>query len=213
VQQVAPAQPEQQVVPPPAPAQPVLAEQPIVQSQAPSPPPAWAGPLPAPQPAPAPFTPSPALAGQLAQQQVALDPQYAEAINLPIPISRARGQTEPMSADEQTSSTIDDTSPERQSWSLPAIAGLAVWAEEAITTLGPRRYHFVLELSSFADLLSDDARDVLASLVDAEALDNDQRPVNVNECLVVLRQLEAIVHGEKVVKLPRRGGPRHRRIR
>ena len=65
-----------------------------------------------------------------------------------------------------------------------------------------------------AGLLSIDAREVLAGLIDADTLSyEDERPLNVNECLVVLRQLEAIVHGEKVVKLPRRRGIGHRRIR
>ena len=103
---------------------------------------------------------------------------------------------------------------ERPSWSLPALAGLAVWAEDALLALGPRRFHFVLDLATFAELLSREAQEVLSGLIDADALSQeDERPLNVNECLVVLRQLDAIVHGEKIVKLPRRRGIRHRRVR
>lgn len=129
-----------------------------------------------------------------------------EADRGPIPIRGTR--------DEPTEEQELDPQAPRPSWSLPSLASLAVWAEDALLSLGPRRYLFVLELATFADLLPADAQDVLAGLIDAEALDQeDTRPLNVNECLVVLRQLDAIVHGEKVVRLPRRRGIRHRRIR
>lgn len=185
------------------------------------------------QPAPAPFTPSaaparlapppgnsepeaPTAAHAKSTQQAAeaeapegdeLEAPEAEemAANEPIPIRPAKQQDE-----------LDAAAPAkaRPSWSLPTIAGLAVWAEDALIALGPRRFQFVLELATFAELLSIEAREVLASLMDADTLSHeDERPLNVNECLVVLRQLEAIVHGEKIVKLPRRRGIRHRRIR
>ncbi len=138
--------------------------------------------------------------------------------NEPIPIRPAEEQVRP--AKQRDEQSLDDAAPdaapvrERPSWSLPTIAGLAVWAEDALVALGPRRFQFVLELATFAELLSSDAREVLASLIDADTLSHEaERPLNVNECLVVLRQLEAIVHGEKVIKLPRRRGIRHRRMR
>ena len=188
------------------------------------------------QPAPAPFTPSaaparlapppgnaepeaPTAAHAKSTQQAAEaeapegdEPEAPEAeemaANEPIPIRPAKQRQ-----DEQS---LDEAAPVKAwpSWSLPTIAGLAVWAEEALIALGPRRFQFVLELATFAELLSSDAREVLASLMDADTLSHEEeRPLNVNECLVVLRQLEAIVHGEKIVKLPRRRGIRHRRIR
>ncbi len=146
-----------------------------------------------------------------------------EADNEPIPIRSAKKQVR--RAKQQDEQSLDEEAAleaapvaaparERPAWSLPTIAGLAVWAEDALVTLGPRRFQFVLELATFAELLSSDAREVLASLIEADTLSHeDERPLNVNECLVVLRQLEAIVHGEKVIKLPRRRGIRHRRIR
>ncbi len=145
-----------------------------------------------------------------------------EPANEPIPIRSAEEQIRPAKkqlrrAEQQDEQSLDeDAAPvrERPAWSLPTIAGLAVWAEDALVSLGPRRFQFVLELATFAELLTSDAREVLASLIDADTLSHEEeRPLNVNECLVVLRQLEAIVHGEKVVKLPRRRGIRHRRIR
>ena len=126
----------------------------------------------------------------------------------PIPIRRGQA----------VGSDVSATQPEQPAdgpaWSLPALAGLAVWAEDAMTTLGSRRFEFVLELASLADMLSEEARDVLLCLVDREpTTEQDERPLHVNECLVILRQLEAIQHGEKIVRLPRRKGIRHRRIR
>ncbi|MCH8007686.1 MAG: hypothetical protein IIC91_02360 [Chloroflexi bacterium] len=236
---VAPIAPTFQV---PATPQPTLAPQisspqpaAVIQG-GPQPGPAWAGPVPESQPAPAPFTPSaaparlapppgnaepeaPTAAHAKSTQQAAEaeapegdEPEAPEAeemaANEPIPIRPAKQRQ-----DEQS---LDEAAPVKAwpSWSLPTIAGLAVWAEEALIALGPRRFQFVLELATFAELLSSDAREVLASLMDADTLSHEEeRPLNVNECLVVLRQLEAIVHGEKIVKLPRRRGIRHRRIR
>ena len=225
------------------PATPQVAPEPTVAIQGTPPPaPAWAGPVPTPQPAPAPFTPAaappplappskqpepeapgvahvaPTKIPQGAAAAEALEAHEPEALedeekpaNEPIPIRPVNQQ------DEQTLEQLaDEAAPvkERPSWSLPTIAGLAVWAEDALMTLGQRRFQFVLELATFGGLLSSDAREVLGSLMDADTLSHeDERPLNVNECLVVLRQLEAIVHGEKVVKLPRRRGIRHRRIR
>jgi hypothetical protein len=57
-------------------------------------------------------------------------------------------------------------------------------------------------------------RDVLGGLADlVPPREGEERPMHVNECLVVLRQLEAILQGEKITKLPRRRGQRHSRVR
>lgn len=208
IQPIAQPVPQTQPEPTPQPA-PVPAPQPS------APAPAWSGPVPEPQAAPEPFwpnSPAPQQAAMTAAapvppqattaQPVELDVDVDEAGREPIPIRKGQAEASPVPAHEGPS------------WSLPAIAGLAVWAEDALTALGPRRFQFVLELASFADLLNEDAREVLVGLIDADSLtSHEERPINVNECLVVLRQLEAIVHGEKIVKLPRRKGLRHRRIR
>ena len=108
----------------------------------------------------------------------------------------------------------DDAALPAVAWNVTTVAGLAVWAEEALVALGPRRYHFVLELATFAELLPQEARDVLAGLAGEAPEDGwGGRPANVNECLVYLRQLEAIVHGERPTRLPRQRGRRARRIR
>lgn len=215
---------------PTPPPQPIL-----IQGALPAAPP-WAGSVPTPQPAPAPFTPA-AAPTPLAPPSIQPEPEapgapHATPTKIPQGAAAAEAledhEPEALEDEEKPSNEpipirakqqdgqLQDEAPvrERPTWTLPAIAGLAVWAEDALVTLGPRRFQFVLELATFAELLTSDAREVLASLIDADTLSyEDERPLNVNECLVVLRQLEAIVHGEKVVKLPRRRGIRHRRIR
>ena len=80
--------------------------------------------------------------------------------------------------------------------------------------LGPRRYQFVLKLAAFAELLTPEAQEVLSGLDESDPSEKpDERSISVNECLVVLRQLDAIVHGERVIRLPRRRGARLRRVR
>ena len=91
------------------------------------------------------------------------------------------------------------------------IASLAAWSEDALRSLGPKRFQIVLELACFADLVTSDVKDTLSNMAelvpDQEA---DERPMNINDCLVVLHQLEAILQGDKVRNLPRR---RRRRSR
>jgi hypothetical protein len=93
--------------------------------------------------------------------------------------------------------------------SLLTIASLLGWADDAITTLGPRRFRLMLELAYFAELLSPEVRDVLRELADlSPSTDDVAGPMNTNECLLQLHQLEAVISGERVTRLPRR---RHKR--
>jgi hypothetical protein len=96
-------------------------------------------------------------------------------------------------------------------WNLLTIASLATWVEESLATLGSRRMALVLELACFAELISPDLRDVLKQMTETEPEQGGDRPSNVNDCLVVLRQLEAILQGEKVQRLPRRRARRRAR--
>ena len=147
-----------------------------------------APPLPDASPAPAPEAPL-SLAPP-AQLPVA---QPAPAAQEPAPLYRA--EPEPPAAPH---------------WDLLTIASLTAWAEDALATLGPKRFQIVLELACFAELLPLEVRTVLAGLADLipEQPQREERPLHINESLVVLRQLEAILQGEKVTKLPRRRGAR-----
>ncbi len=102
-------------------------------------------------------------------------------------------------------------------WNLLTIASLTAWAEDAVKTLGPQRFQIVLELAGFAELLSSDVREVLSSLAELapakESKEAKARPMNVNECLVILHQLQAILQGETVTRLRKRRGGRHSRVR
>jgi hypothetical protein len=95
---------------------------------------------------------------------------------------------------------------------LFTIASLLAWTDDAIAALGVRRFRLMLELAYFAELLSPDVRDVLRDLAGLwPDSDEPDRPVSVNECLLQLRQLEAVVNGERVTRLPRQR--RRRRAR
>ena len=100
----------------------------------------------------------------------------------------------------------DDEEPPEQHWNLLTVASLASWAEEAVETLGLRSFRIVLELACFADLLTPKLRGVLENIgrLSPEQAD-DGLPMNINECLVLLRQLEAIVSGGAVEQPPLRG--------
>ena len=92
---------------------------------------------------------------------------------------------------------------------LLTIAGLMAWAEEAVATLGTERFEIVLELGAATNLISSESRDVLARIAKLVPSNKSMdEPMNVIECLVVLRQLEAILQGENIAKIPlRRSAP------
>jgi hypothetical protein len=95
--------------------------------------------------------------------------------------------------------------------SLLTIASLLAWVEDALSSLGPRRFRLMIELAYFSELLSPEVRDVLCELAQLWPASADpEQPASVNECLLVLRQLEAILNGEKITRLPRRRGARRR---
>lgn len=129
----------------------------------------------------------------------------AETAHVPPPTGSPFAGPVPLRPD----ASAHQESSEGQRTSLLTIAALLVWAEDAIGALGARRFRFMLELAFFGELLSPEIRDVLrdASEIWAKDSDSDQ-PVNVNECLLQLRQLEAIVNGDRVERIPRRRAKR-----
>jgi hypothetical protein len=99
------------------------------------------------------------------------------------------------------------------------VASLASWTEDALDALGAQRFQIVLELASFAGLLPADVRDALKAIAKAmPEPEPKERTMNVNTCLVLLRQLEAILEGEEELehrpkKLARKRASRHSRVR
>jgi hypothetical protein len=124
----------------------------------------------------------------------------AAAVSQPVPVGDS-----PFAEPVQLRAEAHDAVPERPRTSLLTIAALLAWSEDAIAVMGARRFRFMLELAFFADLLSPEIRDVLRDAADAWSKDSDSdQPVSVNECVLQLRQLEAIANGERVERIPRR---------
>lgn len=145
-----------------------------------------------------------------AQQPVAQEPAGPSPDTPPAPLPLPMAQAAPPPQEPTPLYRAEPEPPAPPRWDLLTIASLTAWAEDALATLGPKRFQIVLELACFAELLPLDVRDVLAGLADLipEQPQREERPLHVNESLVVLRQLEAILQGEKVTKLPRRRGAR-----
>jgi hypothetical protein len=83
-----------------------------------------------------------------------------------------------------------------RSWSVQTIAGLVAWADETASRLGAAHLQMVLELARFADLIPSDAEEPLLKVIKLASSRKDSAAASVNDCLVALRQLEAIFDGE-----------------
>ena len=81
-------------------------------------------------------------------------------------------------------------------WSLLTVISLAAWAEEAVAQLGPKSFQVVLDISRLAELITPETRDVLITISQlSPEREGQERPIKINECLVLVRQLEAILYG------------------
>ncbi len=97
---------------------------------------------------------------------------------------------------EEKASAAADVTQEAQHWNLLTVVSLAAWAEDAISKLGPKSFQVMLDLSRLVDLVTPETRDVLVNISElSEASDQEERPINIAECLVVIRQLDAILYG------------------
>lgn len=111
----------------------------------------------------------------------------------------------------EASGEEDHDAPGKPEWNMLTIASLAAWSEDALKSLGPRRFQTVLELACFAELFTSDVKDILSKMAEISPEEPaDEKPMHINDCLVVLHQLEAILQGDKVRRLPMR---RRRRSR
>jgi hypothetical protein len=83
-------------------------------------------------------------------------------------------------------------------WSLLKVAGLTVWAEEALKQVGPERLQTLLDLCEFAGYLPNSAKEALMRVMNLGiAIDERTQTPSVNECLVILYQLHALMQGEE----------------
>lgn len=94
-------------------------------------------------------------------------------------------------------------------WSVHTIAGLVAWADETASRLGPTHIQMVLELARFAGLIQQDAEEPLLKIIKLASSRKESAVTSVNDCLVALRQLEAIFDGgvadELALRRQRRG--------
>jgi hypothetical protein len=81
-------------------------------------------------------------------------PQLEEPAPPPAPIMTRQAPAPPAPA----ASTAADSTPR---WTLITVAGLAVWAEEAIKQIGPERLRILLDLCEFTGYLSSSAKEAL----------------------------------------------------
>ena len=83
-------------------------------------------------------------------------------------------------------------------WSLIKVAGLMVWAEEALNQVGPERLQILLDLCEFAGYLPKTAKEALTRVMDLGlAVEERATPPTTNECLVILHQLDALLQEEE----------------
>jgi hypothetical protein len=82
--------------------------------------------------------------------------------------------------------------PEQPQWSLLTIAGLAAWAEEAMSRIGSLRLEILLDLCEAAGHLTREARLALARVTELDIREPERTP-STNETVTILRQLDALV--------------------
>jgi len=83
-------------------------------------------------------------------------------------------------------------------WTLMKVAGLMVWAEEALKQVGPERLQILLDLCEFAGYLPKTAKEALTRVMNLGlAVEERATPPTTNECLVILHQLDALLQEEE----------------
>ncbi|HXF51572.1 MAG TPA: hypothetical protein VNM43_07815 [Dehalococcoidia bacterium] len=80
-------------------------------------------------------------------------------------------------------------------WSLLTISHLAIWVEEAVHRLGPRRVRTMLELCEIGGMVGPETKAALLRIIEPDAPEPSRTPT-VNEWLLALRELEALLHDE-----------------
>jgi hypothetical protein len=159
-----------------------------------------ASPAPAPQQAPASQPPQPA--ARVVQIEPSADVETGERAPTAVPERRVvpaepvgrqpgtvgRAEAAPVSEAGQGATPA--------AWSVPTIAGLVAWADETASRIGASHLQMVLELARFAGLIHPEAQEPLLKVIKLASSRKDSAAASVNDCLVALRQLEAIFDGE-----------------
>jgi len=145
---------------------------------------------PVPEPATAEEEPAPTPVRPVATRQAPAQPPE------PVPVARVEPAPAPAVVAPPAAATPAASSTPH--WSLITVAGLAVWAEEAVKQIGSERLRILLDLCEFTGYLSSPAKEALLK-VTSLGLQAEERttPPSANECLVVLCQLDALMRGEE----------------
>ena len=117
----------------------------------------------------------------------------------PVPIARVEPAPAPAPAVVAPPAAATPAAGSTPRWSLITVAGLAVWAEEAVKQIGSERLRILLDLCEFTGYLSGPAKEALLKVTSLglQAEERTTPPPSANECLVVLCQLDALMRGEE----------------
>jgi len=158
------------------------------------------------EPAPETFWPEEEGEPVEAEEEVAASilPTYEPPGPAPEPAPRTRGEIPPPRPPRLRPSPTPSPEAEAASsqaapnWSLIKVAGLMVWAEEALNQVGPERLQILLDLCEFAGYLPKTAKEALTRVMDLGlAVEERATPPTTNECLVILHQLDALLQEEE----------------
>ncbi len=81
-------------------------------------------------------------------------------------------------------------------WSLLTISSLMLWTDDAVRRLGPARLELMLDLCEIAGYIGERTRSALLRAVRNDAPEPGKTPT-ANECLLALRELQALLHDEQ----------------
>jgi hypothetical protein len=120
----------------------------------------------------------------------------APQVAAPAPIAGAGSQAAPETPMATGNPRVMPTPPAPEAparWSVSTIASLVAWVDETTSRLDTTHLHIVLDLARFAGLLPQEAEEALIKVIKLASSRKDSAGVSVNDTLVALRQLEAIV--------------------
>jgi len=143
-------------------------------------------PIEEPEEAPPPEEPAPVPARPVAARRAPVQP--------PEPPPVAHAEQAPAATPPPSRAPAESGAPH---WSLITVAGLAVWAEEAVGQIGSERLRVLLDLCEFTGYLSGPAKEALLKVTSLSQAEERTTPPSANECLVVLCQLDALMRGEE----------------
>ncbi len=147
---------------------------------------------------------------QPAYREASGRPRASDPNGAPSPLARALRQENREQPAERRPSAPD----------VRALAALLTWVEETRERLDERRYRVVLNLARYGDLIDPELEKTLLDAAETVGGTQEQEHASVNDCIVALRQLEAILAPDANVRrlsdyglnADESGGP-HREVR